>query len=475
MLTRLRINGFKNLRNVDLRFGLFNCIAGSNGVGKSNLFDAICFLADLSSMPIIHAAMRVRGANSQLADLKSLFSIGQDGKALPMEFIVESIVPRQVEDDFERSGTPTATYLEYGLVLHLAQDDDIVVVRDPIYIQKETLRAKRKKEAEHELGFTSSAEFIKQFIVDPKNRTSPFIDTIDEAGTKIIRLWGEGGKGGQPPKIPAKKSPQTVLAGVNAISHPTALAMKREMQSWKLLQLEPTALRKPDEFGSDSKVTANGEHLAATLHRTGLYADVAASLSELISGIDSVSVDSNDIRKLRTLCVEMHGQRFSAGALSDGTLRFLALAVMASDPDASGVICMEEPENGIHPLRIPQIVQLVKQLSDSESSISNDWEELGRLRQVIINTHSPLVVAELDTDELIMADAYYSEGMQLARFKPIFQTWRGKALEIKECVSKGQVLAYLDGGTSRRGKEVKKVRQWITEEDMQSASQQTLL
>jgi hypothetical protein len=50
-----------------------------------------------------------------------------------------------------------------------------------------------------------------------------------------------------------------------------------------------------------------------------------------------------------------------------------------------------------------------------------------------------------------------AEGMQLARFKPIYQTWRGKALEIKECVSKGQVLAYLDGGSSRIGKKVKKV------------------
>ena len=35
MLTRIKINGFKNLRDIDLRLGLFNCVAGSNGVGKS--------------------------------------------------------------------------------------------------------------------------------------------------------------------------------------------------------------------------------------------------------------------------------------------------------------------------------------------------------------------------------------------------------------------------------------------------------
>ncbi|KAF1046746.1 AAA family ATPase [Xylophilus sp.] len=52
MLTRLKVMGFKNLREVDLQFGLFTCIAGTNGVGKSNLFDAITLLSDWASMPI---------------------------------------------------------------------------------------------------------------------------------------------------------------------------------------------------------------------------------------------------------------------------------------------------------------------------------------------------------------------------------------------------------------------------------------
>ena len=40
MLTRLKVNGFKNLVDVDVRFGPFTCLAGVNEVGKSNLFDA---------------------------------------------------------------------------------------------------------------------------------------------------------------------------------------------------------------------------------------------------------------------------------------------------------------------------------------------------------------------------------------------------------------------------------------------------
>ena len=39
MLTRLKVSGFKNLVDVDIRFGPFTCIAGPNAVGKSNLFE----------------------------------------------------------------------------------------------------------------------------------------------------------------------------------------------------------------------------------------------------------------------------------------------------------------------------------------------------------------------------------------------------------------------------------------------------
>ena len=60
MLTRLRVQGFKNLVDVDVRFGPFTCIAGLNGVGKSNLFDAILFLSALADQSLLEAATGVR-------------------------------------------------------------------------------------------------------------------------------------------------------------------------------------------------------------------------------------------------------------------------------------------------------------------------------------------------------------------------------------------------------------------------------
>ena len=50
MLTRLKVSGFKNLVDVDVSLSPFTCVVGPNGVGKSNLFDAISFLSALARL-----------------------------------------------------------------------------------------------------------------------------------------------------------------------------------------------------------------------------------------------------------------------------------------------------------------------------------------------------------------------------------------------------------------------------------------
>jgi AAA15 family ATPase/GTPase len=62
MLLRLRVSGFKNLNHVDIRFGPLTCIAGMNGVGKSNIFDAIHFLSALAEYPLFEAVAKLRNS-----------------------------------------------------------------------------------------------------------------------------------------------------------------------------------------------------------------------------------------------------------------------------------------------------------------------------------------------------------------------------------------------------------------------------
>src|SRR5262249_27698259 len=151
---------------------------------------------------------------------------------------------------------------------------------------------------------------------------------------------------------------------------------RREMQSWHLLQLEPSSLRQPDNFKAPAQLGMDGSHMAATLYHLAhfdslrqsngmpanewaehIYGQVANRLADLIDDIQRVWIDRDDQRELLTLHVTGHDHpSHPARALSDGTLRFLALAVLELDPEARGLLCLEEPENGIHPSRIPAML-----------------------------------------------------------------------------------------------------------------------
>lgn len=76
MLTRLEVSGFKNLRDVRLDLGPFTCIAGENGVGKSNVLDAIEFLSSMTEMSFGEAAQALQGSHS-LKDFRTAVVKGQ--------------------------------------------------------------------------------------------------------------------------------------------------------------------------------------------------------------------------------------------------------------------------------------------------------------------------------------------------------------------------------------------------------------
>jgi len=134
-----------------------------------------------------------------------------------------------------------------------------------------------------------------------------------------------------------------------------------------------------------------------------------------------------------------------AASLSDGTLRFLALTVMEVDPRNRSLMCLEEPENGIHPLRIPAMVELLQDLAvDPEEAVDDD----NPLRQIIVNTHSPSVVRCVPDDSLLVALSSNVHGRHPAagmlRLQHLPGTWRQKTSPDDLTVARGDLLAYLN-------------------------------
>ncbi len=485
MLTRLKVSGFKNLVNLDLYFGPFTCVAGVNGVGKSNLFDAIHFLSALADRSLVEAAQSVRAEAKRATDIDSLFSRAGVEAMPEMSFNAEMIVPRAATDDLGQTAEASITFLSYSLKLGKRRDN-VHGNLGPLEILKEELTHITLGEAHKHLPFPHRASTWRRSAVVGYRRAPFFISTAGEGDDRVIHLHQDGGGGGRPRSIAAQTLPRTVLSASNAAENPTALAARREMQSWRLLQLEPSNLREPDDFRAPTSLGTNGSHLAATLShlassnqqsgasrtlglsREQVYGQVATRLAGLIEDVREISVDADEKRELLTLMVSSHGgTAHAARALSDGTLRFLALAVLEIDPRAEGLLCLEEPENGIHPARIPAMLELLQDIpTDVERKIGDD----NPLRQVIINTHSAEVVSQVPDSSLLLAEPreilLNGKREHGVAFSCLPDTWRAQH-EGSQIVSRGHLLDYLNP-ISRRGR-IAGLHRVVDREDMQQS------
>ena len=414
MLLTLSIKNFKSIREAHVRFGPFTCFIGHNGVGKSNLFDAVHFLSALAERSISDAATEVRrtsdGGSSPLD-----FVFGRDPNRR-IELSADMVAPPEVEDDFGDSVKPSTTLLTYTVRLRYTPESDRLLV------EYESLTHAKLKDSRSFIGFDSSSAFRKSVALGGR-WGGPLISTRADR----IQLHGDGGSRGRP--APVGKSPLTVVGGTNTSDYPTVLAAKREMASWRILHLEPSAMRTPDSRSAPSHVSAAGGHIPATLHsiiarEPDARAEILNRLRQLNSDIAELDVYSDDVRDQLALRARVRGvdNWLYGRSLSDGTLRYIALALMLGDVQDRAVLCIEEPENGIHPSRVPNLAELLRDYAvDVKDAVGAD----NPLRQVVVNSHSPEVARQFTHDDLLFVErAVTSDGGPVSVFRPISGTWR---------------------------------------------------
>jgi len=417
MLLRLHIQGFKNLRDVEVRFGPLTCFVGPNGVGKSNVFDAIQLLRHLADLDIQKAAQAIRQPTE--GSFSALDLITNRDATTEMRFAADMLVPLEAEDDFGQRVRPTASLLTYRVGFRFDQTQDRLVLIE------EELKHHKKGDATKLLLFPHSRPF-RESVVRAERSGIAFISWTNADGATRIQLHGDGGSRGRP--VPAGPSPRTVLGGTGQREYPTVVAARREMASWHSVHLEPSSLRTPDPLGETAPVDEYGRHIAATLRRLGrereladgngsgaregstagldeVCTEAANQLARLVHGIDSLRVREDQARQHYVLEVRFRNSPvwMPPRALSEGTLRYLALVAMQMDTRSSRALCIEEPENGIEPSGIPELLRLLRDYAvDPEEPVD---PRDNPLRQVVLNSHSRDVVGSLDAHEVLFVEA----------------------------------------------------------------------
>jgi len=388
MITYIRINGFKSFHDFEMDFTPLTIIAGTNASGKSNLFDALILLSNLADTDNIKRAFK-----DQRGEFLELFSqYSENHYAQEMEFHVEMLVSKDIKDAWGNRASLKYTRLRYELKIRRFTNDSGL---EDIGVSYESLVNLKHQQDNWIKIIPSQFREIWRPKVGTGKRGIPYINTTIENGIPTVEV-PQDGKTGNKRRFPLKNASRTVLSSFDTIDFPHVLAVKEEMKSWRFLQLNPEELRKPtDKSNGEDIISQSGKNLAAALNRIALkneysIGEISRKLQSFVPNFIEVKVvDDKENKQFVIKLIDKDGKEYSSRVLSEGTLRILALCILEQDDQYTGLLCFEEPENGIHPFRISTMASLLKDLTNDFTD-----DELP-LRQVIINTHSPILVKNI--------------------------------------------------------------------------------
>lgn len=404
MLTYIKINGFKSFNNFEMAFTPLTIIAGANAAGKSNLFDALRLLSRLAEVDKIHTAFR----EEQRGDLHELFTQYDDGRCADvMEFVVEMLVNKEVTDAWGVTGTLKYTRLHYELkIRHFINKNGL----DDLEVVWESLSTiKHNDDSWIKIVPKSQDGNWRPKVVTGK-RSVPYYQTKEENGLPVVFI-SQDGTSGNKRKINLQHATRTILSSFDTVDFRHILAAKEEMRSWKFLQLNPEDLRQPtSKKDGEDTISLSGKYLAAALFRIKQedpynLVEISRKLNRFIPNYTEVDVRDDKENKQYIIYLKGDdGREYSSRVLSEGTLRMLTLCILEQDSKHTGLLCFEEPENGIHPFRIKTMLELLKDLS---TDFNNPDQPL---RQVIVNTHSKSLVSNVrDWEDDIFVSLHFAE------------------------------------------------------------------
>lgn len=176
------------------------------------------------------------------------------------------------------------------------------------------------------------------------------------------------------------------------------------LDGWRLYHFHDTGpqspMKKISDVNDNRHLRADGANLAAFLY---LLRETHAETYDLIRGAVRLAAPFFDDFALEPLaanenkiCLEWKhrgtGAWFNASSLSDGSLRFIALATLLLQPEdlRPSVILLDEPELGLHPYAIELVASLVQQASVKT--------------QVILATQSPILLDHFEPKDVLVAD-----------------------------------------------------------------------
>ena len=191
------------------------------------------------------------------------------------------------------------------------------------------------------------------------------------------------------------------------------------------LTLEMNALRADSSIGRVTSLNPNGDNLASVFASLGASQreTIVSQLCRLVPSLGEVAVRQTGPRsqQLRFRDRWMPEVWFSPWQVADSALLLLALLVLPHQLPMPEVLTLDEPERGLPPRVLGEVVSLLRQLSTGE---------LGRPVQVVLATHSFELLEHVQPEEVRMLSRSPEDGTVRVSYPLQDQgDWRNRSSE----------------------------------------------
>jgi predicted ATPase len=193
------------------------------------------------------------------------------------------------------------------------------------------------------------------------------------------------------------------------------------MQSFKIFHFHDTSntakIKQKGNIDDNSFLRENGENLAAYLYflqekHPKDFKKIEMLIRSIAPFFDSFILKPDRIREdqIRLEWKEKNSDMYlNATHLSDGTLRFMALATLLLQPNLPKVIIIDEPELGLHPFAINKLAGLIKKASAQS--------------QIIIATQSVNLIDNFEPEDIITVDRKENQSVFQRQSSETLKDW----------------------------------------------------
>lgn len=360
-------------------------VAGANGSGKTTLLDIPVLLGDLlRSRSISSAFMDPILSRGPRASTLSELCFRHSGESFSLG--IEARLPDSVRDAVVKLSSPSVqkdaskhpTHIRYELRLRV-NEHQMAVQNEYLYLfaHSEQYEAQRlplqgENANKNDWHFIIDRAYGGESTFRPEGKGAKRAAKIDDTLPAFLRIQVENKK-----EFPAATWLLNLLLDGVVFFDPTWSKLRAPSQ--------PGLKRKP--------LLSSGENLpwlALRLQeedpeRFALWVSHVRTALPQITAI-AVREREDDHHAYFRVTYEA-GFEVTSSGLSEGTLRIIALTLLAYIEDAPRLLVVEEPENSIHPQAIATVLDSLRSLYDS---------------QVWVSTHSPVVLASTKLPELLI-------------------------------------------------------------------------